>query len=131
MLNFDENSTKMGFLAICFGEYNPTFTIGLNFKPKTVSKIFFLIPLLIFNHTKMSVSEAFGDVASMIAQMNPEKIIKLKASKVMLERVENLVLQKKEGVLSLDESSELERFLALDLFIGLAKARANQLIMNK
>lgn len=79
----------------------------------------------------MSVSEAFGDVASMIAQMNPEKIVKLKASKVMSERVENLVLQKKEGVLSLDESSELERFLALDLFIGLAKARANQLIMNK
>jgi hypothetical protein len=79
----------------------------------------------------MSVSEAFGDVASLIAQMNPEKIVKLKASKAMSERVENLVQRKKESILTLDESSELERFLALDLFIGLAKARANQLIMNK
>lgn len=79
----------------------------------------------------MSVSEAFGDVASLIAQMNPEKIVKLKASKVMSERVENLVLRKKEGIITFEESSELERFLALDLFIGLAKARANQLIMNK
>ncbi|GGD40946.1 hypothetical protein GCM10011514_01280 [Emticicia aquatilis] len=79
----------------------------------------------------MSVSEAFGDVASLIAQMNPEKIVKLKASNVMSERVENLVFRKKNGTITLDETSELERFLALDLFIGLAKARANQLIMNK
>ena len=79
----------------------------------------------------MSVSEAFGDVASLIAQMNPEKIVKLKASNVMSERVENLVYRKKNGTITLDETSELERFLALDLFIGLAKARANQLIMNK
>ena len=76
----------------------------------------------------MSVSEAFGDVASIIAQMNPEKIVQLKASKLMSERVENLVFRKKEGTLTLDEASELERFLALDLFIGLAKVRANQLI---
>ena len=79
----------------------------------------------------MSVSEAFGDVASLIAQMNPEKIVKLKASNVMSERVENLVFRKTNGTITLDETSELERFLALDLFIGLAKARANQLIMNK
>lgn len=79
----------------------------------------------------MSVSEAFGDVASLIAQMDPEKIVKLKASNVMSERVENLVFRKKNGTITLDETSELERFLALDLFIGLAKARANQLIMKK
>lgn len=76
----------------------------------------------------MSVSEAFGDVASIIAQMNPEKIVQLKASKLMSERIENLVFRKKEGTITLDEASELERFLALDLFIGLAKVRANQLI---
>lgn len=79
----------------------------------------------------MSVSEAFGDVASLIAQIAPEKIVKLKASNVMSERVENLIFRKKNGTITLDETSELERFLALDLFIGLAKARANQLIMNK
>jgi hypothetical protein len=37
--------------------------------------------------------------------MNPEKIVKLKASKVMSERVENVVLRKKEGIL-IDKPSE-------------------------
>ena len=76
----------------------------------------------------MSVTEAFGDVASLIAQMNPQKIIGLKAPKAMSERVEHLVYLKKQGIISIDEVAELERFLGLDLFIGLAKARANQLL---
>lgn len=76
----------------------------------------------------MNVAEAFGDVAGVIAQMNPEKIVTLKASKAMSERVERLVYLKKQGIISEEESNELQRFLALDLFIGLAKARAHQLI---
>ena len=76
----------------------------------------------------MSVTEAFGDVASLIAQMNPEKIVGLKAPKAMSDRVEHLVYLKKQGAISIDETTELERFLGLDLFIGLAKARAKQLI---
>jgi GTP-dependent phosphoenolpyruvate carboxykinase len=76
----------------------------------------------------MSVTEAFGDVAGMIAQMNPEKVVALKASKQMSEQVEKLVMLKKEGVITLEQTAELERFLALDLFISLAKARAHILI---
>ena len=76
----------------------------------------------------MTVTEAFGDVASLIAQMNPQKIIELKAPKAMSERVEYLIYLKKQGIISIDEVAELERFLGLDLFIGLAKARANQLL---
>lgn len=75
----------------------------------------------------MSITEAFGDVADLIAQMAPEKIIKLKASKLMSDRVENLVNRKKDGIITSEEVAELERFLALDLFIGLAKARAHKL----
>ena len=78
----------------------------------------------------MSISEAFGDVASLIAQMAPEKIIALKASKTMSVRVENLIYLKKEGIISLEENAELERFLALDLFIGLAKAKAHKLMIQ-
>ncbi len=78
----------------------------------------------------MSISEAFGDVASLIAQMAPEKIIALKASKTMSVRVENLIYLKKEGSISVEENSELERFLALDLFIGLAKAKAHKLMIQ-
>lgn len=76
----------------------------------------------------MTVTEAFGDVAGMIAQMNPEKVVALKASKQMSEQVEKLVVLKKEGTITLEQSTELERFLALDLFISLAKARARTLM---
>lgn len=76
----------------------------------------------------MTVTEAFGDVAGMIAQMNPEKVVALKASKQMSEQVEKLVVLKKEGTITLEQATELERFLALDLFISLAKARARTLM---
>jgi ArsR family metal-binding transcriptional regulator len=76
----------------------------------------------------MSITEAFGDVASLIAQMAPEKIVSLKASKQMSEEVERLVMLKKAGTISFEQTAELERFLALDLFISLTKARARALI---
>ncbi len=72
----------------------------------------------------MSVAEAFGDVANKLAQGDPERIIALAASSAMSARVEELVGRKKDGLLSAEEALELERFLALDLFINLAKARA-------
>ena len=72
----------------------------------------------------MSVAEAFGDIATNLAQAAPERIIAMTASPAMSARVEELVGLKKDGRISPDEASELERFLALDLFINLAKARA-------
>ena len=76
----------------------------------------------------MSVAEAFGDVASSFAQMAPDKIIAMKAPRFMSERVEQLVLRKKDGSITEEELTELERFLALDLFISLTKARARTLL---
>lgn len=76
----------------------------------------------------MSVTEAFGDVAACLAQMAPDKIIGLKASSETSEWVEILITRKKDGSLTSDERFELERFLALDLFIGLVKARAQTLL---
>ncbi|MEI7585037.1 hypothetical protein [Runella sp.] len=78
----------------------------------------------------MSITEAFGDVATMVAQMNPEKVVALKASRQMSEEVEKLVMLKKQGTISVDEAADLERFLALDLFISLAKARAHILLVK-
>ena len=76
----------------------------------------------------MTITEAFGDIANTIAQMNPDKIMGLKAPKSMSDRVEELVNRKKEGLISMEESNELERLLGLDLFISLAKARAHLLL---
>ncbi|MCU0443343.1 MAG: hypothetical protein MUE85_00400 [Microscillaceae bacterium] len=76
----------------------------------------------------MIISEAFGEVANIIAQLNPSQIIQIKASPEMSARVSDLVDKKKSGVINLEETAELERFLALDLFISLAKAKAHLLL---
>jgi hypothetical protein len=76
----------------------------------------------------MSIAEVFSDIADVIARMNPTQVVGLKAPEQMSVRVEQLVNKKKEGVISEVESNELERFLALDLFISLTKARARTLL---
>ncbi len=76
----------------------------------------------------MTITEAFGDVAGGLAQLAPEKIINLQAPASMSERVEELVWLRKDNRITTDEATELERFLALDLFISLAKAQARLLL---
>jgi len=76
----------------------------------------------------MSITEVFSDIAEVIARMNPQEVVGLKAPQLMSDRVELLINKKKDGVISLEEASELERFLALDLFISLTKARARMLL---
>ena len=71
-----------------------------------------------------TIIEAFDGVATMLAQLDPEKVLTLHATKEMSARVAFLVNKKKDEQISWDETLELERFLALDLLISLAKARA-------
>ena len=78
----------------------------------------------------MTVSEAFGDIADIIAHLSPEKIIGLKASGKMSERVEHLTNLKKDGSITFEQANELERFLTLNMFINLAKARARILLVD-
>lgn len=78
----------------------------------------------------MVISEVFGDIATSIAQLNPQQIVNLKAPNNISERVSELVYKKKENNISVEELSELERFLALDLFISLTKARARKLLVQ-
>ena len=76
----------------------------------------------------MTVVEAFGELADMLAHLDPAKVVLLKAPKEMGERVELLVQKKKDVELSNEETVELERYLALDLLINLTKARAQHLL---
>jgi hypothetical protein len=76
----------------------------------------------------MTVAEAFEDLAEVLARMDPGKIVGLKASEGMAERVEELVHKRKEEEITEEEAIELERYLALDLLINLAKARAKRLL---
>lgn len=76
----------------------------------------------------MTVAEAFGDVAEILAEMAPSKIMEIRPSKDLSDRVEALISKKKEGEISWEETLELERYLALDMLINLAKARARRLL---
>lgn len=76
----------------------------------------------------MSVAEAFGDFAEVLAAMAPEKVTELRAPMAMSERVEELVNKKKTDQLTEEEATELERYLSLDLLITLAKARAKKML---
>jgi hypothetical protein len=76
----------------------------------------------------MSVTQAFDGVAEMLAQLDPAKVVSLHATKEMSVRVEALVNKKKADAITFEETLELERYLALDMLISLAKARARRLL---
>ncbi len=76
----------------------------------------------------MSVVEAFGDIAGLLAQMAPEKVVAMRAPQDLGERVQVLTAKKKQDSLSQEEAIELERYLSLDLLISLAKARAKAIL---
>jgi hypothetical protein len=75
----------------------------------------------------MSTS-AYDEVADFIAKMNPSNVIKFKPSAKNQKRFDFLLEKHKETELSNEEKSELEHLLILNRIIGLAKARALDLL---
>jgi len=71
---------------------------------------------------------AYDEMVELIAMANPERIIAYKPSKKTIQRVQDLVLKKSAGLLSADDERELEYYVWLENLIGLAKARASQLL---
>ena len=76
----------------------------------------------------MTINQAFGDIADVLAGLAPAIVVEIKASTLISQRVEVLVNRKKDGLITYDETLELERFLALNMLISLAKARARVLL---
>ncbi len=73
----------------------------------------------------MSASISAQDqIAGLIAEMMPERILQFKFSPAIQERIGELVQRKKDGNISTGEQDELSKYLNYDLLIGLAKARA-------
>lgn len=67
---------------------------------------------------------AYDEVADFIANLNPAKLLELKPSSRVQERVNFLIERKKDIGLKDDEQFELERYLSLEHLIALAKIRA-------
>jgi hypothetical protein len=69
---------------------------------------------------------AYEEVANFIAELDPRKLLTLKPSAIVQNRVETLLFQKKENGLTTEEQHELDRYLALEQLISLAKIHARK-----
>jgi len=68
----------------------------------------------------------YDELAELLANMNPAKVIQFHASKGAQQRLEELLEKNKEGALTEDEKIEIERFMTVEHIVRLAKARAHQ-----
>jgi hypothetical protein len=75
----------------------------------------------------MRTSRAYEEVIDFIAAgSSPSKLIAFRPSKEAKARVADLIAREKEGVLTREETSELEHYLQLEHIMRLAKARARE-----
>jgi hypothetical protein len=71
----------------------------------------------------MVVYNAYDQIAELIAELNPAKVMALKANKELQLRFEDLVSKSKESVLDNREKDELDHYIVLERLIRLAKIR--------
>jgi hypothetical protein len=72
----------------------------------------------------MVTFSVYDEVADFMASMNPAKVIAFKPSTTHQNRFDFLLDKQMETGLSSEEKSEMEHYLMLNRIIGLAKARA-------
>ena len=72
----------------------------------------------------MTAHTTYDTVADFIAGMNPQRILELRATPEMQERLEELIEKEKAEGLSAMEKDELDHYVVLGRLICLAKARA-------
>ncbi len=68
----------------------------------------------------------YDELAELLASMDSDKVLRFHASKAAQDRLEVLLEQNKAGQLSELEVQELEKFMAVEHIVRLAKARARQ-----
>jgi hypothetical protein len=68
----------------------------------------------------------YEEVADFIATLDPKRLLELKPSDAVQSRVELLMDKKKNNTLNSDEQYELDRYMALEHLIALAKVQARK-----
>lgn len=74
----------------------------------------------------MVVYNAYDQIAELIAELNPAKVMALKANEELQNRFEDLVEKSKESNLNLQEKDELDHYVVLERLIRLAKIRSHE-----
>jgi hypothetical protein len=74
----------------------------------------------------MVVYNAYDQIAKLIAELNPAKVMALKANEELQHRFEDLVIKSKESSLSYQEKDELDHYIVLERLIRLAKIRSKE-----
>jgi hypothetical protein len=74
----------------------------------------------------MVVYNAYDQIAELIAELNPAKVMALKANKELQIRFEDLVSKSKEASLDNREKDELDHYIVLERLIRLAKIRSHE-----
>ena len=69
---------------------------------------------------------AYDEIAAALAELDPQKILALRPSETAQHRLRELLEKNREKKLTAGEIYELDRTLALDHLIALAKAHARQ-----
>ena len=71
----------------------------------------------------MTIYNAYDQIAELIATLDPTKVLALKATDEMQNRLEDLVEKSKIGNLDRKEKDELDHYIVLERLIRLAKIR--------
>ena len=69
----------------------------------------------------MTVYNVYDQVAEILAELNPAKIMSLKATAEQQERLEFLIEKSQNDQLSKKEKDELDHFIVLERLLRLAK----------
>lgn len=80
----------------------------------------------------MQEPAAYEEIVDFIArEIDPTDLVNFHPSQKTKERVADLLHREKTGGLSHDEAAELDRYLALEHLMRLAKARARARLMHE
>ncbi len=69
----------------------------------------------------MTIYAAYDKLAEMIARLDPEQVLSLKASADMQDRLNYLIDKSKNSQLTKSEQDELNHFISLERLMRLAK----------
>jgi hypothetical protein len=83
----------------------------------------------------MIAQQGYDEIAALLAEIDPAKLVSFKASPVLQERVEFLLEKNREEGLTEDEHVEMEHYLIINRLFTIAKIKArrklNALLANE